>query len=53
MTQHYLDIRTYWVYTTGHNKFQKFLDNLKSVEKQKMVTVIAKIQKLGFQMTSR
>lgn len=37
----------------GHNEFQEFLDNLKPVEKQKLVTVIAKTQKFGLQAAAR
>ena len=38
---------------SGHNEFQEFLDSLKPVEKQKLVTVIAKTQKFGLQVAAR
>ncbi|CAK1241190.1 type II toxin-antitoxin system RelE/ParE family toxin [Fructobacillus evanidus] len=37
----------------GHNEFKEFLDNLKTVEKQKLVSVIAKTQKFGLQVAAR
>ena len=63
----YIDITVRWVYTelmenpkfefytrpSGHNEFQEFLDSLKPVEKQKLVTVIAKTQKFGLQVAAR
>jgi phage-related protein len=38
---------------SGHNEFQEFLDDLKPVDKQKLVTVIAKTQKFGLQIAVR
>lgn len=63
----YIDIMPHQVYTklmenpkfefytrpSGHNEFQEFLESLKPVEKQKLVTVIAKTQKFGLQVAAR
>ncbi|MFD1393180.1 type II toxin-antitoxin system RelE/ParE family toxin [Lacticaseibacillus jixianensis] len=38
---------------SGHDEFLEFLDNLKPVEKQKLVTIIAKTQKFGLQVAAR